>query len=42
MESKVTLSVDIGYKNIGVALVRNQDGINTLLFAGTILYDFSN
>ena len=39
MQSRVTLSVDFGYKNIGLALVRNQEGINTPLFAGTILYD---
>jgi len=39
MQSKVTLSVDFGYKNIGLALVRNQDGINIPLFAGTLLYN---
>jgi len=39
MQSRVTLSIDFGYKNIGVALVRDQDGINTPLFAGTLLYD---
>jgi hypothetical protein len=39
METKVTLSIDFGYKNIGLSLVRNQEGINTPLFAGTLLYD---
>jgi hypothetical protein len=39
MAPKVTLSIDFGYRNIGVALVRNEDGINTPLFAGTLLYD---
>ena len=39
MQSRVTLSIDFGYKNIGLALARNQEGINTPLFAGTILYD---
>lgn len=39
METKATLSIDFGYKNIGIALVRNQDGTNLPLFAGTILYD---
>jgi len=39
MQSRVTLSIDFGYKNIGLALVRNQEGINTPLFAGTLLYD---
>jgi hypothetical protein len=39
MESKVTLSIDFGYKNIGLSLVRSQEGINTPLFAGTILSD---
>jgi len=39
METKVTLSIDFGYKNIGVALARNEEGTNTPLFAGTILYD---
>ena len=39
MQSQVTLSIDFGYKNIGLSLVRNQDGINTPLFAGTLLYD---
>jgi len=35
----ITLSIDFGSKNIGVALARNQEGINTPLFAGTLLYD---
>ena len=39
METKVTLSIDFGYKNIGIALVRNQEGTNIPLFAGTLLYD---
>ena len=39
MGTKVTLSIDFGYKNIGVALARNEEGTNTPLFAGTILYD---
>jgi hypothetical protein len=39
MEAKVTLSIDFGYKNIGIALVRNQNGTNSPLFAGTIRYD---
>jgi hypothetical protein len=39
MQPKITLSIDFGYKKIGIALVRNQDGINTPLFAGTLLYD---
>jgi len=37
--SAVTLSIDFGYKNIGLALVRNQEGVNTPLFAGTLQYD---
>ena len=39
MQSRVTLSIDFGYKNIGLALVRDHEGINTPLFAGTLLYD---
>ena len=39
MDSKVTLSIDFGYKNIGLALVKNEDGANIPLFAGTLLYD---
>jgi len=39
METKVTLSIDFGSKNIGLALVRNQEGVNIPLFAGTLLYD---
>ena len=39
METKVTLSIDFGYKNIGIALVRNQEGTNIPLSAGTLLYD---
>jgi hypothetical protein len=38
MQPKVTLSIDFGYKNIGIALVRNQNGTNTPLLAGTLLY----
>ena len=33
METKVTLSIDFGDKNIGIALVRNQEGTNIPLFA---------
>lgn len=39
MGSTYTLAIDFGSKNIGIALVRNQGGINTPLFAGTALYD---
>ena len=39
MSSKLTLSIDFGYKNIGIALVQNNDGTNNPLFAGTLLYD---
>ena len=39
MSSTHTLAIDFGSKNIGIALVRNQDSLNTPLFAGTALYD---
>lgn len=39
MSSKLTLSIDFGYKNIGIALVQSNDATNNPLFAGTLLYD---
>jgi hypothetical protein len=39
MNSTHTLAIGFGSKNIGIALVRNQDGVNIPLFAGTALYN---
>jgi len=36
---KTTLAIDFGSQNIGIALVKNGDGQNTPLFAGTLTYD---
>lgn len=35
----VTLSIDYGSQNIGIALVNKNDGQNIPLFAGTLTYD---
>ncbi len=39
MASTFTLAIDFGSKNIGLALVHNQNRVNIPLFAGTALYD---
>ncbi|RPJ01563.1 MAG: hypothetical protein EHM36_13300 [Deltaproteobacteria bacterium] len=39
MDCKLTLSIDFGYKNLGLALVKNGELSNTPLFAATLHYD---
>ncbi|RPI71991.1 MAG: hypothetical protein EHM38_02870, partial [Geobacteraceae bacterium] len=34
-----SLAIDFGSKYIGIALVANEDGLNTPLFAGTLKYE---
>lgn len=35
----ITLAIDFGSKNIGIALLQNEKGENAILFAGTVRFD---